>query len=299
MQPAFPTHIDNSMRSEFVSCPRSFFNKYMLKRIPVIPSVHLHAGKAFASGMEATRKAFFDQGLSVDASLEIGYRTILEEYGNEDFGDDAVKTAERMAGALIFYFNAFPLDGDFVTPIKVNGKSMVEVNFALPIGVRHPDTNEPIIYFGRFDMVGESDKQIYIVDEKTTSSLGPTWGKKYEMSAQFTGYKWAMQEYGHDVSAILIRGVSILKTKYDKAQHIMYRPNWVVERWKQQLERDIQRMIECYKTNVWDYNLADSCGAYGGCDYQMPCQRQDEDAWLLGPDFMDNDYDPLRIIAPK
>jgi hypothetical protein len=155
-----------------------------------------------------------------------------------------------------------------------------------------------LIYAGRFDMIGVNEQGVlYIVDEKTTSALGPTWGKRYDLSSQFTGYTWACHQYGVPVGGVLIRGVSILKTKYDKAQHIMYRPDWQVERWYRQLLRDIQRMIAMYRDGYYDYAIGNACGAFGGCAFSIVCSTNDEERWLES-EYTHNDYNPLQRHQP-
>lgn len=294
-RPLFPSVISNSIRSTFKSCHRECYNKYFLKRIPVIPSIHLHAGGAFAKGMEATRKAFFIGGQDSTTAILKGVSTLMDFYGEFPNDDTTIKTAERMAGALQYYFTVFPLETDFIKPhIGADSKPMIETSFAIPLPVRHPESGDPLLYAGRFDMVGDNAGSIFIVDEKTTSQLGPTWGKRYDNSGQFTGYVYAMQQYGLPIGGIMIRGIAILKTQYNRAQHIMYRPQHVIDRWYDQLLKDVHEMIRCWESGHWDYDFADACSSFGGCDFIETCVMQEPEDWLRGSNFMDNPYDPLR-----
>jgi hypothetical protein len=289
----FPTVIDNSMRSTFARCPHEFYNRYILNRAATETNVHLIAGAAFAKGVEVTRISYYDKQMSFQDALAEGYRAVILDYGDFEPPADSNKTATRMADALIYYFTQFPIDDDFVKPVKFNERSAVEFNFTIPINIAHPTTGEPILYAGRFDMLGEMNDTIMVVDEKTTSQLGSTWGAKYDLSSQFTGYCWAAKQYGFPVSGVLIRGVSILKEKYGHAQHIMYRPQWQIERWQDQLIRDINRMKVSFESGVWDYDLADACGAFGGCPYKAVCSSPDEDRWLAMMPIVH--YTPLNV----
>jgi hypothetical protein len=118
------------------------------------------------------------------------------------------------------------------------------------------------------------------VDEKTTSQLGASWPRQWEMRAQFTGYVWAAMQTGIAVQGAIIRGISILKTKYDTLQAITYRPAWEVERWLEQTHRDVRRMIQCWEDGWWDYSLGHACAEYGGCSLTRICKSQDAQAWL-------------------
>jgi hypothetical protein len=54
----FPEVIDNSIRSQFVACEGKFYRGFVENLSPVGTSVHLHAGGAFAHGIEATPTRF-------------------------------------------------------------------------------------------------------------------------------------------------------------------------------------------------------------------------------------------------
>lgn len=292
--PTFPSVIDNSMRSAFASCPLKFFRMYCLNIHPANANVHFHAGIAFAKGIETTRLAFYRDNESADSAIQKGYQEVLAAYGELEF-EDSTKTAINMASALLYYFSVFQLETDFVKPHMIGNSPLVEFNFTVPLPINHPDTGEPLLYYGRFDMVGEVDGVLYIVDEKTTSQLGPTWGRRYDLSSQFTGYAWGAQAHGKPIGAVLIRGISILKSGHGHAQHIMYRPQWQIDRWYAQLLRDIESMIAQYKSGVWNLNLSDSCSSFSGCPFSKVCQIQDHEPWLLGPDYKHFIYNPLEI----
>jgi hypothetical protein len=129
-------------------------------------------------------------------------------------------------------------------------------------------------------MIAEAYGGVYIYDEKTTSSLGPTWAKQWEMRSQFTGYAWAAKQFGIPASGICVRGVSILKTKYDTQQALTYRGEHEISRWEDQTCRDIERMIQNWKDGYWDYNLDHACSEYGGCSFVSVCKSADPESWL-------------------
>ena len=99
---------------------------------------------------------------------------------------------------------------------------------------------------------------------------------------------------GIELQGFLVRGVSILKTKYETQQAITYRPAWMVDRWYEQTLRDLQRMIRSWESGEWDYNLDESCNGYGGCQYRKICLTPEETAinWLR-TDFERRAWDPL------
>lgn len=292
-RPMFPHTIDSTILSTFRSCPRKFFWQYVQHWKSKYPSVHLIAGGAFASGIEAARNAFYVQGLCAEDSEAVGLAALLKHYG--DFQDDSgsAKSPERMAGALEFYFEQYPLGADGASPITLpGGRRGIEFSFAEPLNVVHPVTGDPILYTGRSDMIAERAEGIYVYDEKTTSSLGASWGRQWEMRSQFTGYIWAAGKQGIKVNGAIVRGVSILKTKYDTLEVPTYRGQHEVDRWEEQTTRDIKRMIAMWEEGYWDYSLDGACTDYGGCTFVQVCKARDPDEWLP-INFEQRVWDPL------
>lgn len=297
----FPSVIDASMRAEFVSCPHSFFRRYIQSLQMPGRSVHLHFGGAFAAGIAAFREAFWLDHLTQDEALMAGMNAISKFWGHETF-DHPSKTYERCIGALEAYVNQYPPATDHLIPLVENGKIHTEFNFAIPLKINHPETGEPLLYSGRFDMLGVLQGGTKVIeDDKTTSQLGPTWGQQWQLRAQFTGYAWGAEEYGHRIDGVVVRGISILKTMYGHAEVIEQRPKWMIRKWQDQLNRDIHRMIQLWQSfndcgqnpDEWDRNLSDSCSSFGGCQFLTLCTSERPEKWL--GNYGVQPYDPLGV----
>lgn len=288
----FPTSIDSTIMASFRSCPQKFHREYLLHYKPREPSIHLHAGAAFAKGLEVARKSYYEAGNPAEEAIARGMAALLQAYGEFDAGDSP-KSLERMAGAYEFYFDRYPLESDAATPMCLpDGSRAIEFSFAEPLEINHPETGDPLMYCGRSDMIADFAQGIYIFDDKTASSLGPSWAKQWEMRSQFTGYSWAARKCGIPVNGVLVRGISILKTKYDTQQAISNRAEWEIERWYEQLHRDLKRMVQCWESGQWDYNLDHSCAEYGGCMFTQACKSPDPQPWL-DMYFVKRIWDPL------
>ena len=280
-RPMFPHTWDSTMLATFRSCPQKMFRTYVEHWKPKAESVHLVAGGAFAKGVEVARKAFFEGGADREQAEAVGMEALAKAYGDFEHPPESAKSLERMMGALEFYFQSYPLGGDGLTPVQFpHGGAAIEYSFAEPLNVMHPVTGDPILYTGRCDMIGEFAGGVYCVDEKTTSSLGASWSRQWEMRAQFTGYQWAAQRTGLNVQGTLVRGVSILKTKYDTQQAITYRGPHEVERWYAQTVRDIIRARTMWREGYWDFALDHACAEYGGCNMIDICKSPDPGTWL-------------------
>lgn len=282
-RPMFPHTFDSTMLSAFTSCPQKMFRTYVEHWKPKSESVHLVAGGAFAKGIEVARKRFYEEGADQEEAVAEGLQALLVAYGDFEDPSGSAKSPERMAGALEFYFDNYPLTHDPAAALPIrfpNGKLAIEFSFAEPLEIMHPVTRDPILYTGRADMIAEFCGGIYCVDEKTTSSLGQSWAKQWEMRPQFTGYQWAANKAGINVQGTLVRGISILKTKYDHLQHVTYRSQYEVDRWLEYIHSSIRRAIQMWKDGYWDYAMGGACAEYGGCSMTSVCKSATPEDWL-------------------
>lgn len=285
-RPDFPQAWDSTMLKSFRSCPQLMFKQYMHHWKPRSESIHLIAGKAFASGLEVMRRAYFERDATPEEALGLGLQALIDEYGPTDAGRfvKEAKSLERMAGALEYYAHvAFPLETDDATPVALaHGRRAIEFSFALELdpNLRHPVTGEPLLYCGRADQVVDYAGGVYVEDDKTTSTIGDRWAEQWKLRSQFTGYCWAGRQLWENVQGALVRGIAIRKTGYDHTQHPTPRPGALIDKWHAQSIRDIKRAIECWTTGYWDYDLDEACTHYGGCIFRDVCGSADEQPWL-------------------
>jgi hypothetical protein len=280
-RPPFPSVIDSSLVAAFRSCPQKAFQGYFNHWKPGEESVHLVAGKAFAAGLEVARRAFYVEGDTEENAIALGLGELWREYGTFTEPADSPKGPIRMAGALIYYFDSYPLGKDGAKPHIFPGSSHgIEFSFAQPFPVRHPETGDPLLYCGRADMAADAFGGVFLYDEKTTSQLGASWLKQWDHRSQFTSYCWGFQEHGYRPTGVVVRGVAILKDSYNTEQVITSRADWEVARWLEQTRRDVERMVEAWRSGYWDWNLDHACNEYGGCAFRTPCKSPNPDKWL-------------------
>lgn len=280
-RPPFPEVIDSTMIGAFRSCPRRMYLEFVEHWKPKSQSIHLHAGAAYASALEAARIAFYVDGASQEDATALGLGVLMKEYGNFVCPPDSAKSLERMCGAFEFYMEQYPMTSDAAVPVSLaSGARGIEFAFAEPIDFIHPETGNPILYVGRMDMICDYAGGRYGYDDKTTSALGATWSKQWDLRSQFTGYCWGAGKAGLALNGFLVRGVSILKTKYDTQQALTYRPQWMIDRWYTQLLRDLAAMREMWESGYWDFSLDHACTEYSGCIFRQVCLAADPQPWL-------------------
>ena len=281
----FPSLLDNSAISSFKKCPTDWYYGSLRSITRTGGNIHLHFGGAYAAGLEAGRKAFYDEGKSNDESLCIALDTAIRFYGDFESPPDflGAKSFDRLVYALLEYFEEYPMESDIIKPFRLaNGKSAVEFTFAIPLpNVRHPTTGDPILYGGRFDMLAEREKVLFVEDDKTASQLGGQWMRNWTLDAQFTGYCWAARDFGYPVAGAIIRGLSILKNGYGHAQAITYRPDWQIDRWLQSTEHTVRLMIAYWEQGFFPLTLdKHACNSYGGCGFHQLCESPNPESWV-------------------
>lgn len=293
-KPPFPIVLDSTTMAAFKSCPQKAFLEYIQHWKPQGQSVHLHAGGAYAHGLERARTAFYVEGRPHEECVAIGVQALLQFYGDFECPPDSAKSAERTAGALEYYFSAYPMDTDSAVPMTLpGGKRGIEFSFLEPLDLAHPTTGDPLLYSGRMDMMVDFEGMHLGEDDKTASQLGASWPRQWDLRSQFTGYVWGAARAGIRLDGFLVRGVSILKTKYDTLQAITYRPDWQIERWYTQLLRDAKRMIAAWEEGYFDWNLDHACSEYGGCPFRNVCQMREPEQLLL-QQFQRRKWDPVK-----
>ena len=296
MRPSFPAVIDSSLIAAFRSCPEKARLEFFEHWKPRDPSVHLHAGAAFARGLEVARTEFYVNGQPADDAEALGLAALLTFYGDFECPSDSAKSAERMAGAMEYYFHQYPLGHDKAVPMHLpGGKRGIEFSFLEPLDLKHPETGDPLLYSGRFDMLVDYEGMKLGEDDKTASQLGASWSRQWDLRSQFTAYVWGAARAGIKLDGFLVRGISILKTKYDTLQAITYRPQWQLDRWEAQVLRDVRRMIECWDSGLFDLNLDHACAEYGGCPFKSVCQMQRPEA-LLQQQFERRRWNPVLRV---
>ncbi len=293
-KPDFPSYLDSTMLGSYKACPAKYMINYLLGYVPSSKSIHLHAGGVYAHGLELARMAIWHKKMPLDEAIYYARIGMIQQWGDYDAPEGTNKTLENLLLAIEEYFTHYGTLEDPIQPhLLASGKPAVEFSFAIPIpNTRHPITGEPIIYSGRFDMLGEYQGTLFAVDEKTTTQLGAQWSRQWDLRSQFTGYCWAAQQYGYPVGGAVVRGISILKRDFGHAQVITYRPPHMVASWLQTTQTIIASMIQDWQQDEWLQDFDSACTAYSGCPYQILCDKKTPNRWVE-TNFILDKWDPL------
>lgn len=291
--------IDSTMLTTFRSCHQKFHLAHHLGYRPKGVSIDLHAGACFASAIEETRRQVHFGKRSLPDALLLAQARFMQEWGDIEPPEHNVrkkaKSRDNVWYGVEAYFERWSPLTDYVKPYRtIEDQPTLEYTFSLPLEgddfPLHPN-GEPFVYAGKFDMLGELYGRPAVCDDKTTSGIGPTWADQWNLRSQFIGYVWALQQLGFDCDTAVIRGVSFQVSEIKLIEAIRPYTKFIIDRWYEQLRRDLHTLIRCYNEDYWDFDLAEACTAYGGCQFVNVCGSPNTDSWLT--EFEVRRWNPL------
>lgn len=312
-KPELPIHVDSTMITSARSCLRKFYDSFVLGCALPGVNIDLHAGACYAGGLEEVYLQIYRDGASFDDALIRAHARFMCEWGDVEVPvwKRTAKTKDRTWEAVEHYFTTWPPHTDTIKPyMSASGSPTIEYTFAIPlepaerfgIGERvfnarngafplHP-SGSPFLYCGRFDMLGSIAGRPTPKDDKTTgSSIGQSWASQWNLRSQFMGYVWACQQCGIDARDVLVRGMAIQKTQFTTAEALIPFSDHMLNRWHEQLRRDLWRITDAWNAGYWDYNFGDTCTQYGLCPFMDACSSPTPENWLAS--FDTRHWNPL------
>lgn len=280
---AFPNVLDATQVSEYRTCALRFHRRFNLNLVPSgqVDSVHLHFGRTVAKGLEVARRAYYTDGLDTPSALQAAHEAMDKEWGDYESPDRSIKTLETAHGALEFYFTERPMADDYIRPYD---NDAFEWNGVIKLPFTHPATGDPLLYAGKFDMLGVRNGLVMPVDEKTTTRLGATWGAQWHTRSQFLGYMYVCKELVSDLSVagVMVRGIALYKSlpNFKLAEEFVPYNEKLVQAWHRALIHTVADMISSYNQGYWQPDLDAGCNSYmTRCPYAVLCESQ-SDLWL-------------------
>jgi hypothetical protein len=284
---SFPAHLDDTMISQFRSCPASWYYRYHRNlRSLGDASIDLIAGGAYATGLETARKLFYSPTPPpLDEVLHETRLAVLRRWGDSPLFEDKPKNLANVLLAVEDYFKHWGIATDPIQPVMWDKDGVkipaVEFSFALPLPIYHPEDSAPIYYTGKLDLIGQRNGQIWLVDDKTCSGFGPSWINAWSVRSQFTGYAWAARESGFPAAGVCIRGCAFTANNNNFLETFTPRPNWMIDKWYEELQITITAMIQAWERGQFPQAANSACNSYNRpCDYTLLCTSRDPEVFI-------------------
>lgn len=309
--------IDNSATEKISTCRRSAEYYIGQKRQLNSDRWALTFGRIVHKVLEARARLILQPDVGTHQIHGAMLAVAEQEFQKHTPPEDDFRNYGFLVELIQEYVTTYPFDG-FSTVIH-NEKPLIEVGFIHPLGevtlntrclVRNPDGTTierfvgtvKVMQTGRVDQVISHQGRIYGLDHKTTSMMGPTYFKEFEMSSQMVAYKWAIETLtGFQVTGFIINALGIRKPtrtgkKIEFQRYTVQTSQESVEEWK----RDTLMHVSGY--------LADSIegftpkgtkwcvGKYGACEFFDVCTLpQDQRQTLLNTNnYRQVTWDPLN-----
>jgi len=301
----FPVNFSATMLEDLSKCKLYFFRKHIQRlgrnsdRNP-----DLVAGGLFASACEVTRKAYFNDDLTMNEAIELGEELILTGENVED----TLKSNERVAYTFVKYWKRFPLDSTVFRPVQLtDGTYAIEYPFLFDLGIPHPDiVGQNICFTGKLDGIynffsGGRATKLVLTDEKTCKSVFRLPNSKmidlekearmYKTSGQFLSYIWAVRQLINNgmlntnlnLEELIVNRVPITKEYEPAFQLNIPMTEWQTDMFGITLINKIKDMLaayQFYKTNNYlpfvsfePALTSHSCNSYSRpCSYGIGCE---------------------------
>lgn len=313
----YALRIDNSSLEYFTTCARSAEYALLRGRVPK-PKAALQYGSAIHKALEMlyTRK-------TLGSSVTMGEIQVeMEKEFSHDVGPGEWRTPEKALDTITRYANKYRGVDNFTVALDGNGKPMVEIPFSYPIGQIPINATLPyskdlllgeggpeklyvntihVFWTGKIDMVVEMEGDLWVVDHKTSSILGGTYWKDFELSQQTIGYVWACEQMlGRPLKGLLLNviigrrptktGVSV---DFERKRY-MYPPH-AKEEWIENTMYLVSDAVS-YLTRGFFPKMTKWCvGKYGLCPYHDVCTLppNQRDFLLNSDEYVNNTWSPL------
>jgi len=245
--------------NSYAFCPTLYKYRYVDRCVPKKKAVALALGSAMSHGV----KKFRQTGKKNDAFK--AFVDIWETEGKVLLSrkkDDPQRSVERGLEILSAYIDEYPEEPDSIVQPEVSFKIEVAPN---------------IIFNGRIDAVVRlPDKSLAIIEDKTTSRLGPSFFVKLKGSSQVLWYLWVANEMGlfnvdgkKYMPKCWLNAIYIHHETLRFERDITIKSVRTLECAKRNMLTWINQILTAEKNNLFPLNDVDNtqCSAYGGCDY--------------------------------
>lgn len=295
--------IDWTMLSTFLSCEKKFYWRFVRDLVPNRTALPLMLGAAIHKGLETYYTSDHDAVKAMCAICTEGKALGLPETIEEAKEEDDSKGRSIQLGCWIM--------SDYA---DYYGKDVFEV-IETEIGIVIVLIPNKLTYVGRVDAIARMLGRVYVLEHKTTSSLGYNFFDKFKLSYQASGYILGVKTTSsYDVAGAIINGLATSGVitpaanvkNMSKEEALGKRfGRAITNRSDQELNRDLQ----CIKDSAQrilrrvehgDYLMnPNACTMYRLCEYHQLCTTMDHDMMdsMIGGSYKVDPWYPTDGLA--
>lgn len=280
--------LDNSKRSQFVTCPRKYYYSYERNLRPSQGSTALKYGITWHAGMDAfynyiKENGWTHDGKAVETALEAAKTTWEEESSKQTYYND-YRTLENFVQSLMAYISHFNYDEGMLEVVKTERPFKLKMNLFPKEEEYFPLLNqEGLAFTGKIDAEILLNGRLWQLEHKTTGQAISVQKKRLHRSPQLIGYAYAglrlNPEDPPEGGLVVLHHLSAYKSKvtgeYGKAKIQFERiPQMYTEgdfdSWRLSFLNTAETILRNKVRNLWPVQL-DHCYQFGACKYSPLC----------------------------
>jgi len=284
----FLLQLDNTTSSIMHTCPRAS-KYYTIERRQKPDRAPLIFGGAIHAGLEVVHKFGYEQeAAGVQALLNYFEQNPYNTAGQWRTPSYAVEAFRKYCSYWSLMDNLTPIGPDWVEKAFALNIGSFDINDTLPFTyseITDEDSDEPVYiatlhvqWTGKIDIGAHNgDRNIWVVDHKTSSMGGPSFFADFQLAQQTHGYMWAMQEIlGHPISGFILNALIIRQPtrtgkgiEFDRKTY-EYSQESIVE-WKQDMLHSVEAYVHALCNDAFPKYTSWCMGKYGACQYHDIC----------------------------
>lgn len=282
--------LDNSKRSQFVTCPKKYYYSYKRNLRPLQGSTALRYGITWHAGMDAfynyiKENGWLHDGKAVETALEAA-KIIWEEESNNQIYYNDYRTLENFVQSLMAYISHFNYDEGMLEVVKTERPFKLKMELSLEEEKHFPLlTQKGLAFTGKIDAEVLLNGRLWQLEHKTTGQALSMQKKRLHRSPQLIGYAYAglrlNPEDPPEGSLVVLHYLSAYKSKvtgeYGKAKIQFERlPQMYTEgdfdSWRLSFLDTAETILRSIERNLWPAQL-DHCYQFGRCSYAPLCEQ--------------------------
>jgi hypothetical protein len=282
--------LDHTKRSEFVSCPRKYYNRYVRNLQGQNGSPALRYGIGYHACMEGFYQEIAEKGWSAHATgIAKGAEKAQQEWTKEstkyNFNDEDYRNLPNLMKAFVKYLETFHFDEgmmEILEPEKVFKILMNPTKFEQE---KFPGI-EPFYFTGRMDLEVSLNGRPWILEFKTTSRPLSMQASTLHRSPQVMGYNYAAKATSllkeiPDGSLVVLHQISAYKSrttghygepKFDFTRNPQIFSIEDLANWRLSFVSDAYAMQSSTRHELFPMRLH-SCYTYGACTFVNICEQ--------------------------
>lgn len=304
--------LDNSKRSQFVTCDKKYYYSYVRNLRPNQGSSALRYGIIWHSGKDAfynyiKENGWVHDGGAFKAAVKAAKTSWEEESAKQSFYDD-YRTLENYVQSLIAYTGHFSHDEGMLKVIETEKPFKLSMPLSKEEEKNFPRlAKEGLAFTGKIDALISLNGRLWLMEQKTTSQALSMQKRRLHRSPQLIGYAYAglrlnpidPPEGGLVALHHLLSRKSKVTGEYGKVKIDFERVPQIytdrdLESWRLSFLSTAEDILRNTERNIWPVKL-DNCYQYGRCSFAPLCEQNAP----LGEEILEGFYEeePWEVAA--